>query len=1495
MEPDPLVLMCSQVVKQKDSGRVYALKVLNKLEMLRRQQTACFREERDVLVFGSQDWITTLHYAFQDKTNLYFVMDYYVGGDVLTLLSKYEDRLPEDMARFYATEMVVAIDSIHKLGYVHRDIKPDNVLIDKDGHIKLADFGSCLRMDANGKVTCTTAVGTPDYISPEILQAMEDGKGVYGCECDWWSLGVCLYEMLYGETPFYAESLLDTYGKIMQHKSRFAFPDSEGVSKEAKDIIKKLICDASSRLGQKGLEDFKKQPFFKDVDWDNVRSVTPPYIPEYSSPNDTRNFEPLDEDADPTRHHAGETQGPSKMTPLTIHLPFVGFTYTCSSALSDNPDRGSASSKSSAPRSSEAVFRQEKATLLQEIETLKKQLSAAVPPPAPQESAEMQSIVRTLERTSKSLKSEKAQLQEELTQARDQLAGKDKELREMKDTLRESREESSKLTDKLSELRSRKTEITRLVREKEAEIEEVLAKMESLRKASRETDKEKRAALAETENVKSELQQQMKLRQRAEQSLQTAEEELNKLKAQQAAPTKDTVSVGLKQEIERLVSQLAQKEADHAEAMSALQTKQNMEVKTLKEVLGASETANTDLQKENNELQLKLTRVRNQVLQELDKDLKERTERFEKEKQSLMDQTKELRQELEKSVQAQSLLLASKRDQETELRELRQNKELLGQWEKQIADIIQWVTEEKEARAYLKSVAKKLADDVETLKTTAGTLGRQKEDWMERRTLKRDKQELLELELSLKNEVAAKSKVQEQLTQVTSQLSDMEIKYQRLESEMDTLKKEKENLLKQEVPAKVAIPNRSDSLSQFFHNSTGTVQAQAVQPPPQGEEQTQQPAKKQPGAIGRESSHELFVKTFDSPSKCDTCTSVMFGIVRQGLFCKNCQMSCHVHCKDKVVSTCPLPPGQAKLPFGIDVQHGVGTACEGWIQVPKPGGVRKGWQRAYAIVCDLKIFVHEPGAEDIHVPAVASQYIFDIRDANFNVKEVTEHDVIHAGPKLIPAIFKVSCDQPGCASIRSELLILTQSQQEKEKWVTTLDGLHKAAKSSQQLTPVFGIHEVFNTQQLDVLKSTLSADIANENRLLIGDNEGLYMLDIMEEELYKFSEKDTKRVTQIQVLQKEGVIFLLSGKPKQFLRLLSIQALESGDVKNQSVKLLETEGASLFACGVLGSVVYVCVAIKNKVAIYELTPKIKNKYEKKKEISVASPVLSMQVFNEKLCVGYTAGFSLFHLYTDETPLKLVSEEDTTLGFIRLNSLPAMHAVEVNNGQEYLLCFNVLGIYVNRDGLRSRKQELLWHSTPMSFVHRPPYLLAFCESGIDVYDVSTSRWLQTLSARKVQTLSADGSLSLCHGGDPVSLLYLKKHMDTDAINLPGMGRPRLPSHIRKSTRGPGQRPLSGRKHIAPRSTEIGAPTQFVHVQHFGPYQPLNVDDMPVAGSVSSAPGHGPAQLPSSSASFHSFSALEESKRASSSQPRLTDQDQKRHFPRPITENFQDFSQ
>jgi serine/threonine-protein kinase MRCK len=322
------------VVKLKGTSNVFALKSLNKWEMLRRQETACFREERDVLVFGDRDWITSLHYAFQDENYLYLVMEYYNGGDLLTLLSKYEDRLPEKMAQFYLAEMVLCIESVHKLGYVHRDIKPDNFVINRSGHVRLADFGSCMKLREDGTVQSSVAVGTPDYISPEILRAMEDGQGCYGVECDWWSLGVCMYEMLFGETPFYAESLVDTYGKIMNFKNSFQFPDEvdeEEVSQLARDFMKRLCCEKENRLGQNGSIDLKKHEFFEGIDWDNLRKLKPPYVPEVVDDADTSNFDHIEEQR--TNDLPTAPSGPA--TFKGHHLPFVGFTFTGNSILCD--------------------------------------------------------------------------------------------------------------------------------------------------------------------------------------------------------------------------------------------------------------------------------------------------------------------------------------------------------------------------------------------------------------------------------------------------------------------------------------------------------------------------------------------------------------------------------------------------------------------------------------------------------------------------------------------------------------------------------------------------------------------------------------------------------------------------------------------------------------------------------------------------------------------------------------------------------------------------------------------------------------------------------------------------------------------------------------------------------------------------------------------------------------------------------------------------------
>ncbi|XP_036914731.1 myotonin-protein kinase isoform X6 [Sturnira hondurensis] len=326
------------VVKMKQTGQVFAMKIMNKWDMLKRGEVSCFREERDVLVNGDRRWITQLHFAFQDENYLYLVMEYYVGGDLLTLLSKFGERIPAEMARFYLAEIVMAIDSVHRLGYVHRDIKPDNILLDRCGHIRLADFGSCLKLRPDGTVPSLVAVGTPDYLSPEILQAVGGGPGTgsYGPECDWWALGVFAYEMFYGQTPFYADSTAETYGKIVHYKEHLTIPLADaGVPEEARDLIQRLLCPPETRLGRHGAGDFQKHPFFFGLDWDSLRDSVPPFTPDFEGATDTCNFDVVEDGLTAMETLSDMREG----APLGVHLPFVGYSYSCM-ALRDDEVQG---------------------------------------------------------------------------------------------------------------------------------------------------------------------------------------------------------------------------------------------------------------------------------------------------------------------------------------------------------------------------------------------------------------------------------------------------------------------------------------------------------------------------------------------------------------------------------------------------------------------------------------------------------------------------------------------------------------------------------------------------------------------------------------------------------------------------------------------------------------------------------------------------------------------------------------------------------------------------------------------------------------------------------------------------------------------------------------------------------------------------------------------------------------------------------------------------
>ncbi|XP_055298419.1 rho-associated protein kinase 1 [Sitodiplosis mosellana] len=310
-----------QLVRHKTTKSLYAMKRLSKFEMIKRPDSAFFWEERYIMAHANSDWIVQLHYAFQDSRYLYMVMEYMPGGDIVSLMSMYD--IPEKWAVFYTMEVVLALDTIHNMGFIHRDVKPDNMLLDRSGHLKLADFGTCMRMGPDGLVRSSNAVGTPDYISPEVLQS-QGNEGTYGRECDWWSVGIFLYEMMIGDTPFYADSLVGTYGKIMDHKKSLNFPADIEISENAKSLIRAFLTDSENRLGRNNIDEIKRHPFFQNSDWtfDNIRELVPPVVPELNSDDDTRNFDEIERDETP------EELFPVPKTFAGNHLPFIGFTYT---------------------------------------------------------------------------------------------------------------------------------------------------------------------------------------------------------------------------------------------------------------------------------------------------------------------------------------------------------------------------------------------------------------------------------------------------------------------------------------------------------------------------------------------------------------------------------------------------------------------------------------------------------------------------------------------------------------------------------------------------------------------------------------------------------------------------------------------------------------------------------------------------------------------------------------------------------------------------------------------------------------------------------------------------------------------------------------------------------------------------------------------------------------------------------------------------------------
>uniref|UniRef100_A0A8C9XG63 Citron Rho-interacting kinase n=1 Tax=Sander lucioperca TaxID=283035 RepID=A0A8C9XG63_SANLU len=314
-----------QVVREKATGDVCALKVMAKTDLRTQENVVFHEEERRILALNSSPWIPQLLYAFQDKEHVYLAMEYLPGGDLTSLLNRYEDHFDESMAQFYLAELVEAVHAVHQLGYVHRDVKPENVLIDRTGHIKLADFGSAARLTANKTVAAPTVPGgTQDFLSPEVLASINGGShSTYGVECDWWSLGVIAYEMIYARLPFSGSTSTKTIHNILNFQRFLKFPEEPRASKQFVDLLQSLLCGAKERLGFQGLH---CHSFFSSVDWNHLRQVLPPFVPALHAEDDTSNFEEPEQAA--PRPPSAAQRGALPAGFQGQDLPFLGWFFS---------------------------------------------------------------------------------------------------------------------------------------------------------------------------------------------------------------------------------------------------------------------------------------------------------------------------------------------------------------------------------------------------------------------------------------------------------------------------------------------------------------------------------------------------------------------------------------------------------------------------------------------------------------------------------------------------------------------------------------------------------------------------------------------------------------------------------------------------------------------------------------------------------------------------------------------------------------------------------------------------------------------------------------------------------------------------------------------------------------------------------------------------------------------------------------------------------------
>ncbi|XP_034172682.1 cAMP-dependent protein kinase catalytic subunit 1 [Osmia lignaria lignaria] len=276
------------LVRYRPTSVFYAMKILDKAKIVKMKQVDHTHNEKKILQCVRFPFVVFMEFFFKDNSYIYMVLPFINGGEMFTHLRRM-GKFDESLSRFYAAQVALALEYLHHCSLVYRDLKPENILIQHTGYIRVTDFGFCKMIDGRTWTLC----GTPEYLAPEVILSKGYGKSV-----DWWSFGVLIYEMNAGYPPFYSRDPMKIYEKIVAGKYKFAHHFGE----ELKDILKNILqVDLTRRYGnlKGGSMDIKGHKWFQSTDWNQIyhQKITPTFIPQCETPDDTRNFDHYEEES----------------------------------------------------------------------------------------------------------------------------------------------------------------------------------------------------------------------------------------------------------------------------------------------------------------------------------------------------------------------------------------------------------------------------------------------------------------------------------------------------------------------------------------------------------------------------------------------------------------------------------------------------------------------------------------------------------------------------------------------------------------------------------------------------------------------------------------------------------------------------------------------------------------------------------------------------------------------------------------------------------------------------------------------------------------------------------------------------------------------------------------------------------------------------------------------------------------------------------------------